>query len=72
MKMCKARWLPSLLLPLLASCATGPAPNDFCLLAQPIRPSMAEIAVLTPETSRQILTYDRTGARLCGWKPGGS
>jgi hypothetical protein len=53
---------------LTAGCATGlrQLPSD-CDWADPIRPSRAD--VLSPDTARQILAHNETGARICGWRP---
>lgn len=57
------------LLPLLAGCATkgGPVQTDPCAAWRPIYVSPDD--VLTDATARAILKHDRTGAKLCGWKP---
>lgn len=57
-----------LLLP-LAGCATkaGPGRPDPCAAWRPIYVSPND--VLTDATARAILDHDRTGAKLCGWKP---
>lgn len=49
---------------LTVGCATVPS-GDFCSVASPIRPSVKD--VLTDGTAAQILTHDKTGAKLCGW-----
>ncbi len=41
--------------------------TDFCSNAQPIRISKGDR--LTPATADAIVAHDRTGQRLCGWKP---
>lgn len=38
-----------------------------CDWAAPIRPSRSD--QLTPDTQRQILAHNETGAKLCGWQP---
>lgn len=60
-----AKWLAFLIL--LTSCAsTGPATDGFCLEAEPIYVSKAD--VLTDVTARGILAHNRYGAKRCGWK----
>lgn len=51
----------------IASCSPGTAIDTACVAFAPIYPSRHD--VLTDGTARQILTHDRTGATLCGWKP---
>ena len=41
--------------------------TDYCTPWRPIYVASADI--LTDPTARQILQYDETGAKLCGWKP---
>lgn len=56
------------LMPLFAlTLAAGCVQTDPCGWAAPIMPSRAD--VLTDGTARQILTYNETGARICGWQP---
>lgn len=54
----------------MAACQSGTATNkrniDPCVILEPIRPSKYDS--LTPGTERQILKYDLTGGRLCGWE----
>jgi hypothetical protein len=53
-------------LPMMTRCAAGTVPTDGCAGWEPIRPSAHDI--LTPETTREILTHDQHGAIACGWK----
>ena len=48
----------------LSACQSGSA-SEFCLIAQPILPSRAD--VLTGLTQRQILVHNEKGAALCEW-----
>lgn len=50
---------------LLAGCATGGAGTSPCSGWRPIYVSRTD--ALTPDTARQILAHNETGARLCGW-----
>ncbi len=52
---------------LLAACEAGPVTSDPCGPWRPLRPSRED--VLTPDTARQMLAHNLTGARLCGWQP---
>ena len=56
-------WLASLTL--LAGCASGGAGTSPCSGWRPIYISRSD--VLTPDTARQILAHNETGARICGW-----
>jgi hypothetical protein len=49
------------------SCSNGQG-NDYCLIAQPIRPSAADMGAISDSLVQQILTHDKTGQALCGWK----
>lgn len=53
---------------LLAACEAGPVTSDPCGPWRPIRPGRED--VLTPETARQVLAHNLTGARLCHWEAG--
>lgn len=54
----------------LAGCTPGVRYiSDGCLHFKAIRPTADEIAMMTPETVRQIYDHDETGAALCGWAP---
>ncbi len=59
------RWLLCLLTIAAAGCRAGPA-DSFCLIAEPIRPSAAD--VLSDETVAQIAAHNAVGAKLCGWQ----
>ncbi|TPM59171.1 hypothetical protein FJ959_09895 [Mesorhizobium sp. B2-2-4] len=51
----------------LAGCTT--TKGSFCALESPIRLSAAAIAALSDAEVRGILAHNRTGQKLCGWKP---
>lgn len=57
-----------LLMPLVASCASGPAIDTFCVINEPMRPSLKQIAALSDQQVAQMLVHNRTGARRCGWR----
>lgn len=60
--------LGALMLMSMSACQSGSGiESEFCLLAEPIRPSLQD--VLTPGTARQILSHNEKGAALCGWTP---
>lgn len=44
--------------------STGPAANEFCLIAAPIHGDPAHD---TAETMRQIDEHNAVGVELCGW-----
>lgn len=58
-----------MLLGLLAACARPAAAPSPCVGWAPIRPTEADIAVMSDDLIAQILTMNETGARLCGWTP---
>ena len=52
----------------LAACTpVQTRPDSFCQWAHPILLDKKD--VLTPDTKAQIVAYDETGKKLCGWKP---
>ena len=50
-----------------ATACTTPA-GSFCIVAQPIRPSAAEIEALSDEQVKAVLAHNERGRKLCGWK----
>ena len=53
---------------LLPACAGGGRVTDpACATWRPIYVSRGD--VLSPETARQILAHNETGASICGWAP---
>jgi hypothetical protein len=52
----------------MSSCipAGGGHSDSFCLVSRPILVSDRD--VLTAETERQVLEFNETGSRICGWK----
>jgi len=57
----------SLMMMSLTSCSSGIGNDPGCAGWHPIYPSPADR--MTPQTERQILTHDQSGAERCGWKP---
>jgi uncharacterized lipoprotein YajG len=51
----------------VAGCAT--TGGSFCAVEHPIRPTKAEVALLSDATVAANLAHDEKGAALCGWKP---
>ena len=58
-------WL-TLLLILLGGCAT--TTGSFCQIEHPLRLSDASIEAMTDAEVADVLTHNRIGERLCGWK----
>lgn len=56
-----------LLLAALAGCQT--AKGNFCAIAEPVRPSADAIVTLSDTDVKALLSHNRKGTRLCGWKP---
>ena len=54
---------------LVAGCERIVYVSDGCLYFSPIRPTAEEIATMTGETVRQILSHNETGRGLCDWQP---
>lgn len=52
---------------LAASCNAGRAVDAWCLTNAPQRPSAAEIAVMTTERVKAVLSHNRLGQSRCGW-----
>ena len=61
--------LVALAIVLLAGCERIVYVSDGCLYFEPIRPTAEEIATMTSETVRQILSHNDTGKGLCDWQP---
>lgn len=55
---------------LLASCSTTPATAPVliseCVWTRTIRPTVAEVKIMTPDTRRQILAHNRAREKFCG------
>ncbi len=43
--------------------------GTYCSIAKPHRFSDATVNAMTDAEVQQELTHNRTGAKLCGWKP---
>ncbi len=53
----------------LAGCtATG---GSYCSIAKPIRPTAEDVNVISDQLVQDVLTHNKQGAALCGWKQGG-
>lgn len=51
----------------LAGCTT--TKGSFCEIEKPTRLSAAAIAALSDAEAKVILAHNRTGQKLCGWRP---
>lgn len=52
---------------MLAGCtAMG---GSFCAVEHPIRPTKAEVAMLSDASVAAILAHNEKGQKLCGWRP---
>jgi hypothetical protein len=51
----------------LASCTT--TKGSFCAIESPIRLAPAAVAALSDAEVKVILAHNRTGQKLCGWRP---
>jgi hypothetical protein len=48
--------------------ASGCVATRDCDWAKPIRPTEADVALVSDGLARDLLTHNETGAKLCGWK----
>ena len=55
------------LLVALAGCTT--ASGGFCAVSSPLRLSVNAIDALSDAEARALLTHNRKGQKLCGWRP---
>ena len=51
----------------LAGCTT--TRGTFCDIAKPVRLSDAAVDALSDAEAGALLSHNRKGAKLCGWKP---
>ncbi len=51
----------------LAACNT--TASDSCAGFKLIRPTTADVSAISPGLVDQILSHNKIGAELCGWKP---
>lgn len=51
----------------LAGCPT--VGGSFCAVEHPIRPTKAEVAMLSDASVAAILAHNEKGQKLCGWVP---
>lgn len=58
------------LLLLATACAGGPPAADGipCAALAPIRPTAADVAVISHELVDQVLRFNELGAAVCGWR----
>jgi len=56
------------LLVVLAGCQMA-TKGSFCAIETPIRLSAPAVAALSDAEVKTILTHNRTGQKLCGWRP---
>ena len=50
----------------LSGCATAGG-GSYCGAAFAIRPTKADGPVISGQLTDQLLTHNKTGAKLCGW-----
>lgn len=55
------------LLTMIAGCQTSG--GTFCAIAKPHRFTAASIAALSDAEVKQELAFNKTGQKLCGWRP---
>ncbi|MGX9145805.1 hypothetical protein [Mesorhizobium sp. 128a] len=55
------------LLVALAGCTT--APGGFCTVSSPLHLSAKAVDALSDAEARALLTHNRKGQKLCGWRP---
>ncbi|RJT36436.1 hypothetical protein D3227_19710 [Mesorhizobium waimense] len=58
--------LPFMLL-VAAGCTT--AWGGFCAVSSPLRLSGKAVDALSDEEARALLSHNRKGQKLCGWRP---
>lgn len=58
-----------LFLALFVLVACQHAGGSFCSIAKPIRPTKETVSVLTDAEVAAILSHNKKGSKLCGWKP---
>lgn len=51
----------------LSACQT--VQGDFCDIAKPIRPTASQVDAMTDSQVRDLLSHNKKGQRLCGWRP---
>ena len=49
-----------------SACGAGPV-SDGCEWVRPIRPTMADVDVMSDALAGQILAHNEAGAGACGW-----
>ena len=61
--------LPAMLLVALVEAGCTTAKGGFCAVAAPLRLSGKTVDALSDEEARALLSHNRRGERLCGWRP---
>ena len=51
----------------LAACNGGPV-NNFCALNSPRYPTQEQVDLMTRAEKEELVVYNETGERLCGWQ----
>jgi len=59
--------LPVLVAFVVAGCTT--ASGGFCAVSSPLRLSAKAVDALSDEEARALLSHNRKGQKLCGWRP---
>lgn len=54
---------------LLAASGCTTTGGSFCAVEHPIRPTRAEVTMLSDATVAANLAHNEKGQALCGWKP---
>lgn len=55
---------------LVSSCASGPRVTvTACEAFRPIRPTLADLDVISDSLAVQLAAHNETGAELCRWRP---
>jgi hypothetical protein len=63
------KFVPCLALVVASACANGPAIDACQGVPGPIRPTTADLDVISDPLNDQILALNLWGARVLGWKP---
>ncbi|UVK46262.1 hypothetical protein BPNPMPFG_001883 [Mesorhizobium sp. AR07] len=57
------------LLTIVAVTGCTAAGGSFCAIEHPIRPTEAEVTMLSDASVASILAHNEKGQTLCGWRP---
>jgi hypothetical protein len=63
------KWFGLALMLTVSACGNGPVSPNLCAGWEPIRPTPADMKVMSSELVMQVLSHDQYGQRLCGWSP---